>query len=273
MVVYPSSTFDIYKNLIYQIYTKLESSIVHDYFEHYKTEFPIIIGGIGGSGTRLVVKLLREIGVQMGRLINTAEDAQSFVCLYDKYIPIYLNNQEIDLNLFEQDLLKAIQLHRQDMRPGIWGWKNPRSIYLLPLFDELIMNMRFIHVVRNGLDMVCSSNQLQLKNYGESILGQETNSLKREIRSLLLWQAVNNAATDYGIRMKHRYFLLRYEDICSDPKRALWPIVDALNLAFPEKWQQTVNPPSSRWHSLDKELINTLINVGGGALQRFGYIC
>lgn len=267
-----SSIPDIYK-AIHSIDKKPKHHLVSNYFEKHKIDPPIIIGGIGGSGTRLVVKLLREIGVQVGKDLNSSEDAEAFIHIYDNYIPAFLNNQDIDLYLFEKDLLNAIELHRQDMYPGKWVWKNPRSIYLIPLFDRLIPNIRFIHVVRNGLDMVCSSNHSQLDNYGKAILNRQVNSLSREIQSLMLWQTVNNSAADYGLCMENRYFLLRYEDVCSNPKEALLPIANALNLSLPERWQVTISHTSSRGRFLDKDITHELTNIGDKSLKRFGYIC
>ena len=49
-----------------------------------------------------------------------------------------------------------------------WGWKEPRSIYLLPFFHRHLPGLRFLHVVRDGRDMAFSENQNQLRKHGEA---------------------------------------------------------------------------------------------------------
>ena len=34
-----------------------------------------------------------------------------------------------------------------------WGWKEPRSIYLLPFLNEQMPTIRFLHFIRDGRDM------------------------------------------------------------------------------------------------------------------------
>ena len=44
---------------------------------------PIVIGGFGGSGTRVVVSLLQAAGVIMGSRLNGSPDLLDFVPLFD----------------------------------------------------------------------------------------------------------------------------------------------------------------------------------------------
>ena len=43
--------------------------------------------------------------------------------------------------------------------PRPWGWKEPRSIYLLSFLHRHLPALRFLHVVRDGRDMALSKNQ------------------------------------------------------------------------------------------------------------------
>jgi len=47
---------------------------------------PIVIGGIGGSGTRVVVSLLQAAGVFMGSRLNGSLDLLDFVPLFDAHV-------------------------------------------------------------------------------------------------------------------------------------------------------------------------------------------
>src|SRR5205085_4800091 len=79
-----------------------------------------------------------------------------------------------------------------------WGWKEPRSIYLLPLLDEELPGLRFLHLVRDGRDMAYSENQVQLRKHGDALLGEDDDGASAALRSILLWQDVNVRAADYG---------------------------------------------------------------------------
>jgi hypothetical protein len=155
-----------------------------------------------------------------------------------------------------------------------WGWKNPRSIYLLPLLDELIPGLRFVHVIRHGLDMAMSGNQNQLSLHGRAVLGAAHDELSPQTRSALLWKRVNEVAADYGRTMPGRYFRLRYEDVCAEPDRHLAPLAAALGLALPVGgWKEKVAPVAHRWAGLDPATLREVRSRIGDALERFGYPC
>ncbi len=196
---------------------------------------PIVVGGTGGSGTRLVVRLLREMGVQMGAYVNASEDALAFVRLYDRYVNPYRAAGTVNVRQFRMDMYRALHRHTREINTGAaWGWKNPRSIYLLPLLDRLIPGLRFIHVIRHGLDISMSENQNQLIKHGRAMLGESCTELPRPLASALLWKGVNETAADYGRKMAGRYFLLRYEDLCAWPTPTMQSVAAVLVWKFPQ---------------------------------------
>ena len=247
--------------------------MLRDPFTHHWSA-PVVIGGTGGSGTRLIARLLREMGVELGVHVNAAEDALPFVPVCDKYINTYLKNGAVDVPRFEADLLAAIRDHLNPAGKKVWGWKNPRSIYLLPVLDGLIPGLRFVHVIRHGLDMAASANQNQLEQHGRAALGKEYDGLSLAVRSALLWKKVNEAAANYGRSMPGRYFLLRYEDVCADPARTMAPVAASLGLSIPTGgWREPVVPTAHRWAGLDPATLGELKSRVRDALERFGYPC
>ncbi|BCW93430.1 MAG: hypothetical protein KatS3mg007_1324 [Thermoanaerobaculum sp.] len=74
--------------------------------------------------------------------------------------------------LLEEHLRPLVSEQRGGARYSAWGWKEPRSIYLLPFWNELMPSLRFIHVIRDGRDMAFSANQNQLRKHGKCILGE-----------------------------------------------------------------------------------------------------
>ena len=58
---------------------------------------PIVIGGTGGSGTRLVQSILAGAGVFMGHHLNAVGDALDFVGALDRFInPIVTHTRSLN---------------------------------------------------------------------------------------------------------------------------------------------------------------------------------
>ena len=234
--------------------------------------YPIVIGGTGGSGTRLIAQMLMAAGVDLGRSVNGSLDALAFVPLYDIYVDAYLRGESIDRSGFEEHLAASIRSHRGDRHAYPWGWKNPRSLFILSLLDDSLPDLRFIHVIRHGLDMATSRNQNQLHLHGEALLGDDANCVPQAIASALLWQRANTNAADYGEQnMPGRYWRVRYEDVCRDPTQALAPVLDGLALAPPRNGWPRVQPSPARWRNMDPALRDRLAEAIGGTMNRFGY--
>jgi hypothetical protein len=232
---------------------------------------PLIVGGVGGSGTRLITQLLKTLDLFMGQDLNASEDALAFVSFYERYINPYLMGESVDYRYLADELLTIMIRHRSNSANAHshWGWKNPRSIYLLPIFDALIPGLHFVHVVRDGVAMSTSDNQTQLDKHGACVLQDDMQALPRNQQSLLLWANVNNAAADYGKTMGERYFLVRYEDVCENPDKAFSAIADALGIRLPSTWDVPISSPRMRQNSINQDFSPYV----AAALKRFGYPC
>ena len=120
----------------------------------------------------------------------------------------------------EADLRSVLADHLAPAPPdaAAWGWKEPRSIYLLRFWNEAMPDLRFLHFLRDGRDMAFSENQNQLNWHGRAVLGDELRKAKTPVRSIALWNRVNLAAADYGERvLGPRYLRVRFEDLCAEP--------------------------------------------------------
>ena len=118
------------------------------------------------------------------------------------------------------DLADALQAHRRDLPEDAtaWGWKEPRSIYLLPFFNSVMPKLRFVHWMRDGRDMAFSENQQQLRKHGQTVLGPKRIGRMKPARSIALWTTVNTWAADFGEQeMPGRYLRVRFEDLCAQP--------------------------------------------------------
>ena len=166
---------------------------------------PLVIGGLGGSGTRVYAVALRDAGVDMGRLFNAALDNLVFTALFkrprwfatagDPAVRRHLatfTRYSRDRTFTPADLTRlgrvivdhdptvgrresaervraafARRPRAERRRAPAWGWKEPNSHLFLPQLIDHYPGLRFVYVARHGLDMAYSENKNQLRNFGD----------------------------------------------------------------------------------------------------------
>jgi len=171
---------------------------------------PVAIGGIGGSGTRVVAEILKRCGFYMGSDLNHSNDNLWFTLLL-KRASWFIRKSAGDesdihrgITLFHKAMLGQsysardlafllqatldIAAHGHDhiqsgkgwwafqraqnilkARGGsaaTWGWKEPNTHIFIQYLEHHFHHMKYIHLIRNGLDMAFSQNQAQLFNWG-----------------------------------------------------------------------------------------------------------
>lgn len=229
---------------------------------------PVAVGGIGGSGTRLIAQILRHLGYYMGDDLNEAGDNLWFTLLF-KRPELWLSDQDgkdfeqvakvfravmVDgtplteeqeawvkclaavnrpqhdsqwLRQRAESLLEAAR--RQQGRAGNWGWKEPNTHVFLDRFQAAFPEMKYIQVMRNGLDMAHSSNQNQLKLWGPFFFG--TNEFEPTARlSLKYWCLVHRRIVSLQRLMPGRLLLLNYDKLCSVSQESLQSLLGFLDV-------------------------------------------
>jgi hypothetical protein len=242
---------------------------------------PVLIGAVGGSGTRAFSKVLRRAGVYMGDA-DTQEDAVAFSLFYRRFLADYLRNggrfpDEIR-DEAEQRFAAAVREHLAGLeRPDAqWGAKNPRTMLMLPFWHQRFARLRFIHVVRNGLDMAYSGNRIQLRRFGEFLLDERDERPELE-RLILYWALANERAADYGeSALGDGYLRIRHEDLCLEPEPTVRRILEFVGVAQPDRLQAAIaevsRPPTmGRWRRQPADEVARLVELAGNALRRFGY--
>ena len=235
----------------------------------------IVIGGIGGSGTRLVSDIVSQCGFYLGSRLNGAHDNLWFTFLLKRsyWFGNFPTDDEIvkALKLFERatitglsasdraeefDLLDTI-VHRSENHPDFsfeklreiadelhnshgtdlanyagWGWKEPNTHIFLPQIAAAFKGARYIHVIRNGLDMAFSGNQQQVRNWcGHFGISLADGGGISPSRSLDFWIEANRRAIDVGRRLlKGRFHLIKYETLCVRPADEIDRLVDFLGV-------------------------------------------
>lgn len=260
------------------------------------TPSPVVIGGVGGSGTRVVAEIVSAMGWHLGDDLNEAGDALGFTLLFKH--PRWLEERRAARAVRSLHLLARAQrgLRSRALRDAAivfaaaarvmpsghnhlgegrglwplvrawrllrpvegptgghprWGWKEPNSHVFLEQIAAAFPDLRYIHLLRHGVDMALSANQQQLMRWGPRYgvaLPSRPQDLPRA--SLRYWVEANRRAFEVGARLGPRRFLdLRFEDLCHRPQEAVPRIAAFLGLGLSDPELQRLSsipsPPVS----------------------------
>lgn len=225
------------------------------------------IGGLGGSGSRLVAKILAQAGVFMGDDISSTEDNRIFTRLFRKSEMVKQKNKDeifARLQIFKKYLYAeplslgqkiklckaALQNEKKFTRRRFYlhialgikpshtaeyiGWKEPNTQFYLKEIYNFFPEMKYIHIVRNGADMAFSENLQQLKNWG-FLFGLEygQNLSKTEIarRQFEFWYRTNVFVSKY-FDYKEKFYLLNFDKLCVQPEKEIERLLIFLGLDY-----------------------------------------
>jgi hypothetical protein len=245
---------------------------------------PIVIGSTGGLGTGVVTYICQHAGVYMGANFNKFLDAQEFLPFYDKWVHTMLSgtsppvDDEQNKKMF-QDFLACVQRHKRALpnRAMPWGWKNARSMYLVPFFHALYPDMKFIHIVRDGRDIAFLKDPKQLLYHTRSFFGAQYDSLLIPYRLMLLWKATNLTIALYcEANMAGNYLRIRHEDLCENPQGIVKRLLHFVGIRYADvaALAAAIKRPDffGRWHVFPVDLVEKVEELGGEALVKFGYL-
>jgi hypothetical protein len=248
----------------------------------YRAPAPLVIGGVGGSGTRLFVDFFKSAGMFMGSHLDEHNDARALIPYtkgsistyfgYDRKLPPRI------MKRFVEDMELGLIRHRDYIPDPMmaWGIKAPPLILVLPLLVEMFPQMKFLHIVRDGRDMAFSGNQRQTHNFAHHLLENRLLEEPLPVRSIAYWVAVNHEARQFGeTAMKDRYLMIRFEDACHNPRPVLRQVFDFVGLpnADLDAAAAAIEIPESigRWRTNDPQMVEAVLREGAAGLSEFGY--
>ena len=232
----------------------------------------IAIGALGGSGTRAVARVFIRAGVYMGDDLNAPKDNLMFTRLFKN--PTWYRESSLEvkhrrMRIFEKymrsdklSLGDVLEIHRAARAASysppawksyrkilkrvlsrgpvhaIWGWKEPNThIYaseLLDYFDQL----KYIHVLRHGLDMAFSRNKRQLFlwgwKYGIRIDESDTED-QLAIKQLDYWIATTKDAIGASKKYPDRILFLNHSSFCRNPETEVNRLLDFAGIRVDEQ--------------------------------------
>jgi hypothetical protein len=270
----------------------------------------VIIGGLGGSGTRVAAALVQHWAIHLGSDLNEQLDNLTYTLIFKRREILDLAEGRISQDLqMLSDLVRECrkmsadefryltELAREDrpqhqaewlqarvmhlrareaspdfgaIQHRAWGWKEPNSHVLLPHFRTAFPAARYIHVMRNGLDMAFSGNKNQLFYWGDSLLGNTGEASAN--RQLKYWCVVQKRAIEIGAEMADRFYLLNYDQLCAAPENEIAKLITFMQVDAPAALLASscnlVDPPASlRFKSqdisqLDRDAIDYVASLG-----------
>jgi hypothetical protein len=239
--------------------------------------YPIGVGGVGGSGTRVIASLLLKLGYQLGGDLNIMLDNLWFTLLFKRPV-IYNNNIPEDefencWNLFRTAMeggdnakraeletwassylntlvvdgrpqhssewlaerahsLRSVLQTSSPLEVRPWAWKEPNTHIVLPNLMCIARDLKYIHVMRNGLDMAWSTNQNQLMFWGNRFLSEEELAASRPRALLKYWCRTHQRIFEIARLLPGRFFILNFDALCLSPVVELGKLLDFLQINY-----------------------------------------
>ncbi len=128
-----------------------------------------------------------------------------------------------------REFMQTIMSHAIEEQDRYLVEKSPSHLYSIPLIREVFPEARFVHVIRDGRDVVVSVRAAAKswvpgwkKSFGSSLA-----------RATLSWQNAIKKARGYLVELgPDRYIEVRYEEIKADPMAAYRKLFDFGGIAY-----------------------------------------
>jgi hypothetical protein len=232
---------------------------------------PLILLGMHRSGTSLTVRLLADLGLHMGSWLSRDAEAVHFQKLNRRIYretgsnwgqvdglieamasPRFVERQAgvVRRGLYDTSLLPGAQatiarFFGSDVAPRIerkeavaWGWKDPRTTLTFPIWTQIFGRARWVHIVRNGVDVAISTHRRSLR--------QQRKPWSRLLRldyvpatldfdyCFRLWETyVGFVLAHKDLIPAERFLQMRYEDLLAEPEASLRRLVEFAGDASP----------------------------------------
>ncbi len=188
---------------------------------------PIFIIGCPRSGTTLVRNMLDShpnicCGPEMHLISKISDFDQDIMEIWER-LKIYKVAVE-EKNKRLREIFEIFpETYMNSKKKERWAEKTPNNFYYLDFIDKLFPNCQFIHIIRDGRDVVSSFK----RRWGHRAI----------YIGIKEWNKTIDLTFKYRKKIKkERYLEIRYEDLVNKPKIETKKITDFLN----EKWSNSM---------------------------------
>jgi hypothetical protein len=188
------------------------------------TRHIVFIGGVGGSGSRTLAEIFKQMNFNTGKgmIYHSSNDSlypQQFINQYcEKY-----TKGEIELNdVHHNELKNALKQHiKSDISKFHQCIKNPRLMYFLPVLRQVFPACKTIHIVRDCRDMLCSQSNMINRDcaymHRGILSGYPDFGMTVPPDLVVLFWAKTNMKCYNENHIDNRHMTVRYEDMCQNP--------------------------------------------------------
>jgi hypothetical protein len=220
------------------------------------SETPVVIVGMHRSGTSLIARLMKQLGMFTGKVVEQNDESPLFIRLNDIILSIAhasWDQPEPLLKIFQDDaivakvaeIIKEILLRPENLRQylpeckgpeflsrAVWGWKDPRTTITWPVWRKVFPGMKLIFVHRNGVDVARSlqvrasadAETFQRMSNAQAILFARYCSIRcRDIaEAFKLWEIYNSTYFEHCQRISGiAWESVAYENFLTAPEASL----------------------------------------------------
>lgn len=220
---------------------------------------PLIILGMHRSGTSLTVRLLKDMGIYLGTFLSRDAEAVHFQKInrriygsagskwgdVDSLIQAMQSKKFVQMNtekaleiLFPERRILNLNQDIQDYfgekvweaisngNEIHWGWKDPRTTLTFPIWLQIFPNARFLHILRNGVDVAISIHRRSIKQHGKIYkrifpIDYCEKTLDFDYCFELWEKYIAFVCQNKEIIPPENYLEIRYEDLLANPNQNL----------------------------------------------------
>jgi hypothetical protein len=222
---------------------------------------PVIILGMHRSGTSMISELLDQLGLFVGRQLQDDHESTFFLDVNDQLMnrvsaawdwprpildflvcdeAVRMTAEALAADLASRRIKRFMKRGSLKTFDKPWGWKDPRTVFTLPLWLKLFPEARLVYIIRNGIDVARSlmvrENKLlalRTKRFDERMKKFSLRSCleragyKGSARCLTLqggfdlWEEYVAQADAILAGLGNPILSLRYEDILANPAEHL----------------------------------------------------
>ncbi len=238
----------------------------------------IAIGALGGSGTRAIARILMDAGLYLGDHLNAPLDNLIFTRLFrnrdfrataspeaiDRRLGVfqeYMESNHLSLAsagiLFKTradglGLMERVRFHARLLEKTLgpvrhretWGWKEPNTHIYLSEIDACFDNLKYLHVLRHGLDMAFSDNKMQLFNWGPRYgieLAADMPEDEKSYKQLEYWIRTTRDVMEKANTLRGDLLMVNHSRLCAAPGREVDRILEFLGLDMPNARRATLH--------------------------------
>jgi hypothetical protein len=138
---------------------------------------PVIILGMHRSGTSMISELLDELGLFVGQHVQDDHESTFFLDINEKIMSrvnaawdfptpllaflacddaIRMTTAAVAADLSSRRIKGFLGKGSLESFDKPWGWKDPRSVFTLPLWLKLFPEAKLVYIVRNAIDVAKS---------------------------------------------------------------------------------------------------------------------